>query len=386
MRRLHLVAIFMVFILMTQLSVAQNKHRSISWEKFQSSGPQLTQIGYLATKNAHEIKSSPWSIGCETLDRDYGDFKQYKEYVGQLGVKHARIQSGWAKCEKEKGIYDFAWLDSIVYGLLEEGVEPWISLSYGNPIYKSEFTLGAGVFTDDETMWMKYVEATVSRYKDVVNEWEIWNEPNHRESPLAYANLLINSIETVKKVQPKGQYWCPGEADFALRKWTKENPAFQGGWFWHEGEDRIRTLEDLKHRYYETVGRNTNLLLGIVVDDRGLIPKEDSIRMVEFGDFIETDFSNPAKTTSGEGKLHVLKMDQPTPLNYVVIQEDITQGEQVRAYTLHGKSKNEWVLLSEGQSIGHNRIELMEGDKIEEVKLEITSSIGSPVLKNIAWY
>lgn len=201
MKRTYLLLISLISVLTL---VGQPKHKSITWEKFKSSGPELKQIGWLETKHSKDIESSPWSVGCETLDRDYGDFSKYKECVGELGVKHARLQSGWAKCEKKKGKYDFAWLDSCVYGLAEQGVQPWISLSYGNPIYKSEINLGAGIFTDEETMnaWCKYVEVTVNRYKDVVKEWEIWNEPGHSESRLAYANLLINTSEAIKRVQP----------------------------------------------------------------------------------------------------------------------------------------------------------------------------------------
>ena len=124
--------------------------------------------------------------------------------MGELGIKHARLQSGWSKCEKQKGVYNFAWLDSCVYGLAEQGVDPWICLSYGNSLYNTQIDLGADIFTAEETMagWCKYVEATVSRYKNVVKEWEIWNEPRFRASTEAYANLMIRTSEAIRKVQP----------------------------------------------------------------------------------------------------------------------------------------------------------------------------------------
>ncbi len=186
--------------------LAQNRYSS--WEQFKYAGPGLKQTGWLATRHAKEIGSSSWSVGCETLDRDYADFSVYKDYVGELGVKHARLQSGWAKCEKVKGEYNFAWLDSCVYGLAEQAVEPWVCLCYGNPIYKSEFRLGAKVFTDEETLsaWLKYVEATVNRYKDVVKEWEVWNEPNLRNGGYKeYANLLMRTAEVIKNNQPEAK-------------------------------------------------------------------------------------------------------------------------------------------------------------------------------------
>ena len=185
-------------------ALAEGKHKSVTWEQFNKVSPDLKPIGRLAVRHAKDIGSSPWSVGCETLDRNYGDFKQYKEYVGELGVKHARLQSGWAKTEKTKGVYDFAWLDEIVYGLKEQGVEPWISLSYGNPLYKSNIDLGAKIFTAEETLegWRNYVTAVVTHYKDVVKEWEIWNEPSHSADPEAYANLMLQASQAIRKAQP----------------------------------------------------------------------------------------------------------------------------------------------------------------------------------------
>ncbi len=180
-------------------------HRSITWENFKASGPQLKQIGWLDSRHSKDIPSSSWSIGCETLDRDYAKFSVYKDYVGELGAKHARLQSGWAKTEKEKGTYDFAWLDYHVKGLTEQSVRPWICLCYGNPVYGSTINLGSGLAPlvhSEEAMaaWLKYVEATVTRYKASVNEWEIWNEPFGQGKD--YAVLVLKTAALIKKIQP----------------------------------------------------------------------------------------------------------------------------------------------------------------------------------------
>jgi len=190
----------------------------------------------LEPKHANEIADSPWSIGCETLDRDYADFSIFKNYVGELGVKWGRLQSGWAKCEKEKGKYNFAWLDDCVNGLAEQSVQPWVCLCYGNPVYKSEFRLGAKIFTDDETMtaWLNYVEATVSRYKDAVKVWEIWNEPNlNNEGYEEYGNLLVKTARLVRKIQPDAKIIGFSTAGISLKfteevfKILKENNAIE---------------------------------------------------------------------------------------------------------------------------------------------------------------
>jgi hypothetical protein len=215
-----LVIVFLMGIWGIHFGFSQNRYNS--WDIFKYSGPGLKQIGLLAPRQSNEIKSSSWSVGCETLDRDYGDFSKYKNYVGELGVKYGRLQSGWAKCEREKGKYNFEWLDSCVYGLSEQTIEPWICLCYGNPLYASDIRLGAKIFTDETTMtaWLKYVEVTVNRYKSVVKKWEVWNEPNGNESKV-YANLLSKTAETIKKADPEAEIMGFSLAGIPL-EWTKE--------------------------------------------------------------------------------------------------------------------------------------------------------------------
>ena len=124
-------------------------------------------------------------IGLECLDRDLWDIKPALGALKELGVARGRMQSGWAKTEKSKGVYDFAWLDEAVDGVRAAGVEPWISLSYGNPLYAPEGMKaradGIGLsplMTEEGTAaWRRYVRTIVMRFRDRVKVWEVWNEP-----------------------------------------------------------------------------------------------------------------------------------------------------------------------------------------------------------------
>ena len=82
-------------------------------------------VGTLRPRSAQEITASNWSVGAETMDRDYTVYRNWKQHLGPLGAKKARLQSGWAKTEKKPGEYDWAWLDEIVLDMVEQGVEPW---------------------------------------------------------------------------------------------------------------------------------------------------------------------------------------------------------------------------------------------------------------------
>ena len=107
----------------------------VTWGRLNKLNPGMKEIGRLAVRGAKDIKSSKWSVGCETMDRDYADWNAYKHLLEPLGAKHGRLFSGWAKTEQEKGKYDFSWLDPQVREMAAMGVKPWICLSYGNPVY-----------------------------------------------------------------------------------------------------------------------------------------------------------------------------------------------------------------------------------------------------------
>ncbi|WP_309917937.1 MULTISPECIES: GH39 family glycosyl hydrolase [unclassified Arcicella] len=173
----------------------------------------FTKIGTIKPKNTHEITSSNWILGCETLDRDMADYEQYKAYIAPLGIKRLRMQAGWAKTEKIKGKYDWQWLDKIIDDAYSQGFQPWLETSYGNPIYEGGggVNLSAGIPTSSEALkaWDRWVEALVLRYKNKVTDWEIWNEPNFGDNeinlPEKVADLNIRTAEIIKKNQPNAK-------------------------------------------------------------------------------------------------------------------------------------------------------------------------------------
>lgn len=146
---------------------------------------RLKKTGSLPHFDARSITSSRLGIGFEKLDRDVFDPEKAYDKVADIGVKHVRIQSGWMRTEKEKGVYDFAWLDSIVDNLIERGLKPWLCLCYGNPLYTP---FAAAVFgavgcppinSEEATEgWLAYVRATVAHFKGRISIYEVWNEPD----------------------------------------------------------------------------------------------------------------------------------------------------------------------------------------------------------------
>lgn len=182
---------------------------------------------------------------------------------------------------------------------------------------------------------------------------------------------------------PAGLFWCPGEADFPLRL----NTSFQGGWFWHKDQDdQVRPLAELMDKYCKSVGRNTNMLLGLVIDDRGLISGADVRRLNELGELIRRSFSEPIGKTEGSGNEFTVRFKSPKPVSYVVIMEDIAKGEKILEYKLSGMSEGKWQLLGKGSCIGHKRIEPIKEGMFSAIRLQVMKSEGTPIIRNLSCY
>ena len=141
--------------------------------------------GKIKFKASSEILFSRIGIGFEKLDRAVFDPEKAYDMVSKIGIKKIRLQSGWQRTETEKGVYDFSWLDGIVKNLVDRGMEPWLCLCYGNPLYTplAKEVFGAvgcpPISTEEEyTAWLRYVSAVGEHYKGVISIYEIWNEPD----------------------------------------------------------------------------------------------------------------------------------------------------------------------------------------------------------------
>ncbi len=176
--------------------------------------------------------------------------------------------------------------------------------------------------------------------------------------------------------------WCPGEADCTLRL----NSTRQGGWGWCPGtDDALYSVNQLLRKYETSVGRNTNLLLGLVVDPRGLVPEGDVARLEEFGKALQEKYGTPLASASGEGSTTVIRMDKPQLIDRVVIQEDIRFGERVLEYEVTGLGPDgRWTTLSTGTNIGHKHIDTFRPTEVTEVKLKVKKSKAKAAIKDFS--
>jgi hypothetical protein len=145
---------------------------------------RLPVLGKVAARDSLTIAASPLSIGFETLDRQMFDPERTYAHVARLGAKWARLHTGWCRTERQRGVYDFTWLDRVVDRLRAIGVQPWLCVGFGNRLYTPEAPFESAVgwvpsgTAEGRAAWLAYVGRLAEHYRGRVRHYEIWNEPN----------------------------------------------------------------------------------------------------------------------------------------------------------------------------------------------------------------
>ena len=176
-----------------------------------------------------------------------------------------------------------------------------------------------------------------------------------------------------------GRYWSPGECDVPIRYqrwfWTPE-PVGKGWRYW--------TQQELLEKYYQSVGRNCNLLLNANPGPDGLVPEEDFKRYAAFGREIERRFAKPLAVAEGASEI---KFSETTRVNQIVVQEDLRRGERVRAYRVEvvtpaGETKT----VARGESIGHKRIQMFAPERARAIRVVAEKASDAPAWRTFAAY
>ncbi len=211
--------------------------------------------------------------------------------------------------------------------------------------------------------------------------WGTFPYPSTGAGESAKKEISANNFQLLKTGDPNGSYYMPAMSDAPLRG--------HGGhdWFWEPNrEHTIYPLGDLVEMYYNSVGHNTTLILGVTPNPDGLIPEADATRLKEFGKEIKHRFSNPVASTSGSGKTINLKLAEKQNINQVVVMEDISHGERVREFTVEGRTADGWQEIVKGSCIGHKFIHRFDAVDVSELRLKILKSKGEPQIKELTVY
>src|SRR5690606_19712179 len=205
-----------------------------------------------------------------------------------------------------------------------------------------------------------------------------------------------------------GTHWLPAECDVSIRP----------GWYYHASEDhQEKSLAHLLDIYYKSVVRNSNLLLNIPVDTRGLIHPKDSLQLMRLKEQIDKDFaqdlalnaqvevsstrgrgykadnlndsSDKSYWASGQGvdtASVVLSFKEPTAVNRILLQEYIRLGQRVSEFTVEAQVGDKWQLIDTQTTIGNKRVLRFDTVRTSKIRVRITASKGEILLSNISLY
>lgn len=134
-------------------------------------------------------------------------------------------------------------------------------------------------------------------------------------------------------------------------------------------------------------------MLDLTPDRTGLIPPAYARRYKELGDFIRSCYGtaiHPSqRLTLHHSSVHILLFDStPVTVDRSVVQEDQTNGQVIRAYTIdvqlaNATSSGAWVRVAQGTSVGNKKIDVWAsgGQLVTAVRLNITQAVDAPVIK-----
>ncbi len=189
--------------------------------------------------------------------------------------------------------------------------------------------------------------------------------------------LSINAEELV---------WCPAECYTSI---------LNSG-FYHSSSKElmhgIKTLEQLVTLYYNTVGNNVNLALGIPVSKNGTISQKITDRLTEFGSRISKDFKDEIaariiRYRNPKGEIVFDITPSATNVTKFKLQEIISDGQLVEEFNLHGVTKdNNLIMIASGKTIGASKIITIKNQDLVKYRLIITKSLEEVKNLNILLY
>lgn len=226
-------------------------------------------------------------------------------------------------------------------------------------------------------------------------------------------NLPHMDMDYLNHGDPEGTHWIMGESDTSLRP----------GWFFHESQDP-KSLEKLVDIYFNSVGKNSTLLLNVPPDKRGLISEEDIARLNEFSTAIKNTFDEDLAlnskaeadtfrgqevgatsfiannvtdgnydsywTTDNGVKTGSITIDlgNETLFDVISIQEYIPLGQRIERFSVevYNESLNQWKMVQEGQTIGYKRLIRLAPTTASKIRINILGSQDVPLINNVSVY
>lgn len=125
----------------------------------------------------------------------------------ELGSRWIRLDIDWARIEPERGQLEWTTTDEVVRAAHDRGFRILGLLTY-TPSWARPPGTNDKYPPSDPAAFARFAAAAAERYRNEVEAWEIWNEPNTRAfwaagpEPEDYAALLTATASVVRAADP----------------------------------------------------------------------------------------------------------------------------------------------------------------------------------------
>lgn len=148
--------------------------------------------------------AGPWGIasGAEWS----GEFPRFNPLLADAGVRWLRYFPEWHTIQPRQGEWNWEPADRLVADARANGIQLAGVFAYFARWASADGGTRKGPVKDPQ-YWRDYVKATMSRYRNDIRHWEVWNEFNGSfyqgiDKPREYADLTVAAYEEAKRIDP----------------------------------------------------------------------------------------------------------------------------------------------------------------------------------------
>ena len=140
------------------------------------------------------------------------EIEETVEKVVQLGAHSIRSDFLWHRIEPQPAEWNFDHHDQVVDAFGEQGIEVIPLLAYGVPWASSQTEDDHYYPPDDPADFANFAATVAERYKDKIQRFEIWNEPNagfrfwkpeFGGDPEKFGELVLAATNAIHDVHPE---------------------------------------------------------------------------------------------------------------------------------------------------------------------------------------
>ncbi|SFD30873.1 alpha-L-fucosidase [Spirosoma endophyticum] len=335
----------------------------------------------------HSVKNSPWKNGKGDVVREVADACR------EFGLRFGVYLSPWDRHEPRYGTSSY---NDYYKSQLRE-----LLTNYG-PISEVWFDGAKGENAKDMTYdfagyWalVRQLQPNAVMFSDAGPDvrWvgnEAGNAGETCWSTINTEGLAPGKADSkyLNRGDATGKQWVPAETDVSIRP----------GWFYHAAEDtKVRSAKNLVNLYYQSVGRNSLLLLNVPPNREGLFSEPDIASLHEFRSILDETFKKnlvtkqPKLTDKQLATFTTLPANQPLTIDLgaeqsfdrISIQENIANGQRVASGRVEYWDGTNWKSLQTFTTVGYKRLLRFPAVQSNRIRLTLTNTNGPVELAEV---